>query len=164
MRGHRLATWAASTGGFGAGLCLAGIVCAGTLQVFFRYALNAPLSWPEEVSRLLLVWLTYVGALVLPESRHHVAVDVFYARMPPRARHVADLLADLLAVAFFGALALGGVGLVGAMGGIRLPALQLPLNLIFGLIPIVGVLQVYVHVVAVIRWLGGDHGTPGPDR
>src|SRR5262249_37808184 len=72
MRGQRGTALVTNAGGWGAGLCLAGIVVAGALQVFWRYALNAPLSWPEEVSRLLLIWLTYIGALVAPQSRLHV--------------------------------------------------------------------------------------------
>ncbi len=164
MRGYRVAAFVATASGWGAGLCLAGIVCVGVLQVFFRFALNAPLPWPEEVSRLLLVWLTYIGALVLPELRLHVTVGILYDRMPRAGRRAADLLADLLGVGFFGALVVGGLGLVNSMRGIRLPALQLPLNLLFGLIPIIGALQVYMHLVAAIRQLRGGAGTPTGDR
>ncbi|MGH7092423.1 MAG: TRAP transporter small permease, partial [Stellaceae bacterium] len=31
------------------------------LQVFCRYVLNASLSWSEELTRLLFVWLTFIG-------------------------------------------------------------------------------------------------------
>ncbi len=164
MRGDRLAAFLASAGGWGAGLCLAGIVCAGVLQIFFRYVLNTPLRWPEELSRLLLVWLTYLGALVLSESGHHISVSFLYDRLSPLSRRAADLLATLMGVGFFGALVVGGLGLVGSMRGIRLPALQLPLNVLFGLIPILGVFQVYVHLVAAIRLLRGATGASTGDR
>ena len=164
MRGQRLAAAVTQASGWAAGLCLAGIVCAGALQVVFRYVLNAPLAWPEEVSRLLLVWLTYLGALVLPHSGRHVAVGVLYDRLPPSRRRAADLLADVLGVGFFGALTVGGLELVGAMRGILLPALQLPLNLIFGLLLLVSALQVYLHAAAAIRRLGGRPRPPGGGR
>jgi TRAP-type C4-dicarboxylate transport system permease small subunit len=69
-------------------------------------------------------------------------------------------VADLAAVVFFGALALGGVLLVGMMQGLLLPALQLPMNLLFGVIPLVAVLQVYLHLVALIH--GGRRRAANP--
>jgi TRAP-type C4-dicarboxylate transport system permease small subunit len=141
----------AETGRWAAGLCLLGQVVLGTTQVFCRYVLNAPLRWPEELSRMLLVWLTYCGALVVPSQRIHVAVDALYVWLPSGPRRCLDLVADLAAVVFFGALALGGVLLVGMMQGLLLPALQLPMNLLFGVIPLVAVLQVYLHLVALIH-------------
>lgn len=156
MRDDRFGRFVTRASGWAAGLCLAGVVCAGTLQVFCRYVLNAPLRWPEELSRLLFIWLTYVGALVLPGQRLQVAVGFFYDRMSPRARRGLDLLADLLGAAFFGALAVGGVALVRTMAGLLLPALQLPMNLLFGVIPVVAGLQAYVHLVSAIRRLRGD--------
>ncbi len=32
--------------------------------VFFRYVLNAPLSWPEEVSRYLMIWGASIGVSI----------------------------------------------------------------------------------------------------
>ena len=155
MSAYRLAQSFTSAGSWAAGACLAGIACVCALQVFYRYVLNAPLRWPEELSRLLLVWLTYVGALVLPELGLHVAVGVVHGRLAPRWRRVADILADVLAVAFFGVLVVAGLSLMRSMVDIRLPALQLPLNLLFAVIPVTGALQVYVHAVAAVRRIRG---------
>jgi len=40
---------------------LAVMVATMLLQVFCRYVLNASLSWSEELTRLLFVWLTFLG-------------------------------------------------------------------------------------------------------
>lgn len=155
MRAQRLAQRLADGASWAAGACLAGIAGAGAIQVFCRYALNAPLRWPEEVSRLLLVWLTYLGALVLPETGLHVAIGVIRDRLPIRARHAVDVLTDVLGVMFFAVLVVSGVSLMLAMRGLRLAALQLPLNLLFAVIPVTGALQVYVHAVAAVRRIRG---------
>jgi TRAP-type C4-dicarboxylate transport system permease small subunit len=151
VRAQRLAEWTARAGSWAAGLCLAGIVGAVALQVLCRYGLNAPLRWPEEVSRLLLVWLTYLGALTLPDSQLHVALDVVYRRMPPRARRTADLLGDLVGLGFFGILAVAGLWLVLAMQDILLPALQVPLNLLLAIVPVTSALQAYLHAVSAVH-------------
>lgn len=161
MRAQRLAEWTASAGSWAAGLCLAGIAIAGALQVLYRYGLNAPLRWPEEVSRLLLVWLTYLGALALPDSELHVAIDVVYRRMPPRARRAADLLGDLLGIGFFATLTVTGFWLVLSMRGILLPALQVPLNLLLAIIPVTSALQAYLHAVSAVRRVRGARSAAG---
>ena len=45
-------------------LVLAAIVAILFANVIGRYVLGASLSWGEEVALLLMVWLTYLGALV----------------------------------------------------------------------------------------------------
>lgn len=160
----RLTGAVTTAGAAAAGLCLAGIVGVGALQVVCRYVLNRPLPWPEEVSRLLLVWLTYLGALVVPEAGRHVAVGVVYDRLPPAGRRAADLLADLLGIAFFAALVAGGLALLGALRGVRLPALQLPLGLLCGVVPLVAALQVALHATRLLRRLRGDPARLPGDR
>lgn len=32
------------------------------LQVFFRYVLNSPLVWAEELARLNMIWMAFLGA------------------------------------------------------------------------------------------------------
>jgi TRAP-type C4-dicarboxylate transport system permease small subunit len=155
MEARRVALWLVTGARWAAGACLLGIAAASALQVFCRYALNAPLRWPEEVSRLLLIWLTYLGAVVLPGSGHHVAIGVVRDALPPRWRDRLDLLADVLGTVFFAVLAVSGVYLMIAMRGIRLPALQTPLNLLFAVIPVAGAAQVYVHAVAAVCRLRG---------
>ncbi|MEJ2134846.1 MAG: TRAP transporter small permease subunit [Desulfofustis sp.] len=37
------------------------------LQVFFRYVMNAPLYWSEEIARYAFVWLVFIGAAIAPK-------------------------------------------------------------------------------------------------
>ena len=136
--------------GWAAGVCLIGVLFVTTLQVFCRYVLDAPLIWPEETSRLMFVWLTYGGCLTLPCLRQHLAIEFLHGALTERLRWCADLLADVLGLVFFGALALGGFALMEHMAGMLLPALQLPVNLMFGYVTVVAALQSYLHLTSVI--------------
>ena len=68
---------------------LVGAIVAITLAaVWWRYVLNAPLAWPEQVSRIMFVWITFVGAAVLYRERLHVATVIFDRRVWTARRSV----------------------------------------------------------------------------
>ena len=85
-------------------LLLGGLVAAIVLitlaGVWWRYVLNAPLAWPEQVSRILFVWMTFVGAAVLYRDRLHVAIDMFVMKLPPRLQIGAMWLVELWLLLF----------------------------------------------------------------
>jgi len=60
-----------------------GLVLTG---VFFRYALNSPLYWAEEAARLLLIWLSFVGAALAFQRNQHLAMDVVVRLLPDALR------------------------------------------------------------------------------
>lgn len=69
-------------------LALSAIVIATSLGVFFRYALNSPLIWSNEVGMLSLLWLTFFGASLLYRERGHIAVDIVSSHLPAKARQI----------------------------------------------------------------------------
>ena len=68
--------------------------------VWWRYVLNAPLAWPEQVSRILFVWVTFVGAAVLYRERLHVAIDMFVALLPHQGRKLFGWMVELIVLSF----------------------------------------------------------------
>lgn len=53
-----------------------------TLGVAFRYILGAPFVWSESVSKLLIVWLTFIGASVSFAEKKHITVGSVVSAMP----------------------------------------------------------------------------------
>lgn len=82
----------------GLSLSMAGVIL---LQVFFRYVLNNSLFWSEELGRMLLVWLSFMGASVAYKRGAHMGVAVLVERLPQRAKHAAACCAHLAAMALF---------------------------------------------------------------
>jgi TRAP-type C4-dicarboxylate transport system permease small subunit len=54
------------------------------LQVVARYLFDKPFIWPEEVSRLILIWLAFLGAAALIRRGGDIAVDTFIDMLQPR--------------------------------------------------------------------------------
>ncbi|MCJ7830675.1 MAG: TRAP transporter small permease subunit, partial [Desulfobacterales bacterium] len=78
---------------------LFGVIVALTiLQVFFRFALDSPLIWSEELARLLLVWVTFLGAAVICWDGTHLNVDTLFMKIPPKLRRFVRLFNAAVAV------------------------------------------------------------------
>ena len=60
----------------------------------------------EELSRIIFVWLTFVGAVVVARENAHMGVDTLVVRFGERGRKVAMTISDALVVlccaVFFG--------------------------------------------------------------
>jgi len=55
-------------------------------QVFFRKVLNSSLQWSEELSLFGLVWLVWIGAVVLMRNWEHINIPTFIDLVPKKHR------------------------------------------------------------------------------
>src|SRR5215475_14593101 len=67
-------------------------------QVFWRYALNDSLIWPEEVARYAFIWVSCLGMSVGVRRGDLITVDVLWADRPRRVRLFISVIARLLAI------------------------------------------------------------------
>lgn len=70
------------------GASIASIVLITIMSVWYRYVLGAPLSWTEQVCRILFVWSVFAGAAVLYRQVLHIAIDMFVIMLPAGAQRV----------------------------------------------------------------------------
>jgi TRAP-type transport system small permease protein len=64
------------------GVAIIAIVGITIASVWYRYALNAPVSWSEQVCRILFVWSVFAGAAVLYRNALHIVIDMFVLMLP----------------------------------------------------------------------------------
>ena len=78
-------------------------------NVVTRYVFGFSVTWAEEFSQYLMVWIAFIaGGLALREGRH-VAVEMLQDMLSPRSkRRLRILVAGLMAV-FFATVAVLGV-------------------------------------------------------
>jgi TRAP-type C4-dicarboxylate transport system permease small subunit len=82
------------------GALIGAIVLITLAAVWWRYVLNAPLAWPEQVSRIFFVWVTFVGAAVLYRERLHVAIDMFVLMLPAEVQKLAGWTIEAIVLLF----------------------------------------------------------------
>jgi TRAP-type C4-dicarboxylate transport system permease small subunit len=65
------------------------------LQIAFRYVLNQPLGWTEEVTVLCWVWLVLWGASFVVADADEVRFDIVYNVVPAPARRVFTIVSSV---------------------------------------------------------------------
>lgn len=94
------------------------------LQVFCRYVLNASLSWSEELTRLLFVWLTFIGFGLAVQRDALPTIFVLGDRVANRAAAAALYAArDAAGLAVAVLMATYGFVLARGVAAISTPAL-----------------------------------------
>ncbi len=107
-------------------------------QVILRYVFNDPLTWSEEMARLVFISLAFVGIGAAYGRRRHMFIDALVIALPARARRVVEFAVVGIASAF-----LIAVIVISARSIVELhrmdvttPALELPMAYIYLVIPL----------------------------
>ncbi len=56
--------------------------------VVYRYGLGSAISWAEEASKYLMVWLTFLGTPIALRNFGHINIDLLYKILPPRLQQL----------------------------------------------------------------------------
>jgi C4-dicarboxylate transporter DctQ subunit len=65
------------------------------LQIAFRYVLNQPLGWTEEVTVLCWVWVVLWGAALVLSDREEIRFDIVYTLVPPGVQRAFTVLSSV---------------------------------------------------------------------
>lgn len=68
------------------------LIVVAFIQVFWRYVLNNALPWPEEISLMLFLWMSYLGVVMAMKQEAHLRVDAFIMGLPKPAQRVMHLV------------------------------------------------------------------------
>lgn len=117
-----------------------------SLQVIMRYAFNAPLQWPEELTQILLVWMTFIAAVGLSRQGLHIRVEILENFLGPKGRNALEAVFNLLTLAFMLALMIGGWAMYEQLIFERTPALRWKLNMIYAVVPLSATAMFAIHL------------------
>jgi TRAP-type C4-dicarboxylate transport system permease small subunit len=82
------------------------------VNVIMRYVLNASLSWGEELTLWFFVWFVWLAVSYAFQNREHVRITVLRDLFSERTRLYADIVIDLLVLAFLVMLTIECVKLI----------------------------------------------------
>ncbi len=94
--------------------------------VVWRYGLNSPLVWVDELGGVLFLWLVSLGAVIALRRGEHMCMTVALNQMPPRIRRLAERFGALVVAAVTAGLLIPGIPYAMQQQDIMTPALQIP--------------------------------------
>jgi len=106
------------------------------LQVIFRYLLNHPLFWSEELSRFSFVWIVFVGAAVAMKRGAHIGVDYFVKNLPLQLKNYLRILVTILELFFLLTVIDRSILVVRVNMSQHSPAMRIPMGLVYLAIPV----------------------------
>jgi len=71
-----------------ASLVLVFILLLTMTGVVFRYLLNQPLAWQEEISTVLMVWLVFMGCSLVAKKSTPIRIDTLTELLPRRQKRI----------------------------------------------------------------------------
>lgn len=117
-------------------LCLGALATLGFAQVIWRYLLNQPLVWSEELVRYGLIWIVFLGGGLVIRKGQLAAVEFFSHSATPRIGRLISIAASVIGLAFWFILLFYGLIVMDAVQGLRSGALEAPMPLIYSAVPL----------------------------
>ncbi len=122
--------------------------------VFTRYVLGHQSPWTEELARLLLIWVSLLGASIGFIRKSHLGVDYFVNKLNERWRDIGQIIVYLLVAIFaYFVLIYGGSRLVSSAlrNSQPTPALNLQMGYVYLAVPISGFFIVIFSIENIIE-------------
>ena len=116
-------------------------------QVFTRYVLQSPSTFTDELARFLLIWVSLLGAAYASGKNMHLAIDLLPNKLEGNNLRRLNIWINGLIISFaFFVMVIGGIWLVYYTMPQPSPALNIPVGIVYAVVPISGLLITYYKI------------------
>ena len=123
------------------------------LRIFLRYFLGVAWLWEPDFSRLLFIWIVFIGATVLYVGKGHLMVDFFLNRMKSKTRERMHFIIDLVTTLFLFVLVLKGIEVTRVRMRIPFDTWDLPTGYAYLAVPICSAIMTVVTMIRMADYL-----------
>jgi len=130
------------------------------LQVITRFIVDYPLSWTEEISKYLMIYIVFLGSALAMRNHQHIAIDFLPEVLGGKNKHRLTVIVLWICILFFGALTYYGSILTVIVVGQASPTLQFSMSLAYAAVPIGSILMLLnaVAMLVEMRLNNKNHG------
>lgn len=123
------------------------------VEVILRDLFAASLPWYDELAGYLLVWVTFLGAVLAQSRGQHIGIAEVVERAPERARRPLEISGHVVLVAVHLVLLVYGAELALRFLGERATTVPVPMGAVYSVIPISAALMLVVEAARIARLL-----------
>lgn len=117
-------------------IVFAGMFLCVIAQVLFRYFLDDPLVWSDELARYLFVWASFLGWIIAARRRSHLSIDMVATRLAPRGQAALRLVGAVAGVAFAAVLVFYGWRIMQRNLDVETTTLFFTMGVVYAIVPL----------------------------
>jgi TRAP-type C4-dicarboxylate transport system permease small subunit len=102
-------------------------------NVVLRYFFNSGLTWAEEMSRFLFVWVVFLGAIGALKDNNHLGFSTLVQALPPVLKKLCYLVSNILMMLCLWALFEGSLNMTLLTTDNLSPSMGVPLAFMYGI-------------------------------
>jgi TRAP-type C4-dicarboxylate transport system permease small subunit len=143
-------------------LAITAMFVAFLLQIVFRYFMNLPVAWTEEVCVMAWVWGILWGSAFVTRDEEEIRFDMVYGHVKPRTRRIFRAVAGTVFVIVMLIALPATWGYVRFMKVESSAALGIPMSWVFSVYLIFAVAMIMRHALIVwqsIRGIDPQHAS-----
>jgi TRAP-type C4-dicarboxylate transport system permease small subunit len=123
------------------GLVMTVMLVVVSLQVWYRFVLNDPLAWSEELARYLFVWISFIGSAVGVRMNVHLGIDLIEKIMTPRGHKILSVIVNALIQIFLLIVIFWGIKILAVVRFQTSASMGIPMTYPYLAVPVGGALM-----------------------
>ena len=128
------------------------IVCSTFLQVFCRKVLSNPLTWTEEFSRLVFIWMNCLGSAIVIKEKKHISFSVITEKLlNGKGQKLLAVMIDILLISFSLFIMSPTLKLVAKTNSVPSAAMQIPSGVFFLSFAIGGIAMLGAYIIDLLE-------------
>ena len=121
------------------------------IHIIGRYIFRYPLSFTEELSRYLFIYMVMISTSVVLRTNSHTRAEIFTNLLPVTIRNLLSIAMDLLCLFFLVIVIYEGFVLVHHTRGDISPALSIPIGIIYFAAPLSAIFMSLTLILGLIE-------------
>lgn len=130
---RQLLNWIEHAINFIIALCVSGMTILIFTNVILRYVFHSGITWAEEMSRFMFIWMVFLGSILVLKDESHIGMEILVRRVPEKIRRFLLMIGNIIILFISLVVLIGSWKMTLASIGGKAPATGLPLTLMYGI-------------------------------